>query len=649
MPAERVRGKGSARAAGLMSAALAPVLAAAALVPAGASAAKCADEFTGASGGSWSVAANWSAGVPKAGTSVCWAPAKSVVVDTAGARAGSVAAGGSLQVTGGGSLTLESGGALGSIETRASGQLLVEGTLACTTALAEGGAIEDDGSLVCPVTVAPGGRLSGSGQIQGSLTSNGSLAPGSAGGWVLSITGDFGQGPGGALSVGAGRLIVGGAVHLAGTLTIGYGPLTASRARFLAIQSGPPEGRFARVTGTTSEPWAIDYGPEGVEAQLVWHAVLVAPTVQGIPAVGSPLTCAPGPWSPQGTLTYRWLRAGAPITGALGASYTPVTADIGNQLSCAVTVSAELSAPASPSSFTFSAAPSAFVTGPTRLGAAITGSAVAGGLLSCRPRWVTTPHATFTYAWLRNRVPIPGATASTYAPTPGDEDQVIGCMLTAHWGAYARSVRRSVMISTLAAWCAASAPGAATITLIGARVGGRRVLLSGAARPGLRSYSVLIATTGYARRPVRLEDVHVTIPASGLFTASVPLPRHAQSSRVRYVAAARLERYLGGTSAPIALTRLLKVGAERPVAGGLEVTVGIDPGVRGGTISVERLETCTARTPVAAISLAGGDLADVVLEAPTGRPYALYRIIATVGRRSESTEIVVAAPQQPSA
>ena len=66
----------------------------------------CTDTFTGASNGSWSTAANWSAGVPVGATVACWPTATTVVISSGAETADSVQ-GGSLQITGG-SLAVQS-------------------------------------------------------------------------------------------------------------------------------------------------------------------------------------------------------------------------------------------------------------------------------------------------------------------------------------------------------------------------------------------------------------------------------------------------------------------------------------------------------------------------------------------------------------
>jgi hypothetical protein len=63
------------------------------------------------------------------------------------------------------------------------------------------------------------------------------------------------------------------------------------------------------------------------------------PAITGSAEVGQSIQCSQGTWSGDATLSfaYQWSRDGSPISGASGAAYTVATADIGHQLTCAVT------------------------------------------------------------------------------------------------------------------------------------------------------------------------------------------------------------------------------------------------------------------------------------------------------------------------
>jgi hypothetical protein len=66
----------------------------------------------------------------------------------------------------------------------------------------------------------------------------------------------------------------------------------------------------------------------------------VAPAISGTAQVGQTLTVSNGTWSNTPTsYAYQWKRAGTNISGATAQTYVPVTADVGNTLTCAVTAS----------------------------------------------------------------------------------------------------------------------------------------------------------------------------------------------------------------------------------------------------------------------------------------------------------------------
>lgn len=102
----------------------------------------------------------------------------------------------------------------------------------------------------------------------------------------------------------------------------------------------------ACIDPTTSGPLAVDQRGElrpsagacdigAVQVQPLANTVI--PTISGTAAVGQALTCKPGTWSGDGTLSYayQWLRDGAPVTS--GAAYVVVSADAGHALTCSVT------------------------------------------------------------------------------------------------------------------------------------------------------------------------------------------------------------------------------------------------------------------------------------------------------------------------
>lgn len=65
----------------------------------------------------------------------------------------------------------------------------------------------------------------------------------------------------------------------------------------------------------------------------------VLPAVIGTPTVGSTVTATSGSWSayPNPTFTYQWKRGGVAVIGETSASYTIVSADVGQSITVTVT------------------------------------------------------------------------------------------------------------------------------------------------------------------------------------------------------------------------------------------------------------------------------------------------------------------------
>jgi hypothetical protein len=65
-----------------------------------------------------------------------------------------------------------------------------------------------------------------------------------------------------------------------------------------------------------------------------------APSITGVPAVGSRLSATGGTWTGSPKLSYQWLRNGAPIAGATSSSYTLTPADAAQHVNVRVSASA---------------------------------------------------------------------------------------------------------------------------------------------------------------------------------------------------------------------------------------------------------------------------------------------------------------------
>jgi hypothetical protein len=155
--------------------------------------------------------------------------------------------------------------------------------------------------------------------------------------------------------------------------------------------------------------------------------------------VAGVLTCRPGVWSNRPTIKYQWLRSGAPIRGALAASYRATTSDYAKRLSCRVTAT---NAGGSVVALTGSL-PVGLGLITNTLRPAIIGKAKVGNRLTASPgRW--SPSATaYSFRWYRNGVAIKGATKSTYKVVKADKKRKLTVKVTAKRAYYASASKVS--------------------------------------------------------------------------------------------------------------------------------------------------------------------------------------------------------------
>ena len=167
----------------------------------------------------------------------------------------------------------------------------------------------------------------------------------------------------------------------------------------------------------------------GAEAPVATTAASIA----GTPKVGQVLTLTDPVWSTAGvTNTYAWQRAGAPIPGATGKTYTVTAADAGKQVTAKVTgtkdgttgtstSNALLVAAAELEELVATAAPS------------VSGTGKVGRLLQIDPgTWLGgVVEPLFAYQWYSTSGAIPGATSRTYAPTLADAGRPLAATVSA--------------------------------------------------------------------------------------------------------------------------------------------------------------------------------------------------------------------------
>ncbi|PVZ56387.1 hypothetical protein [Arthrobacter sp. H-02-3] len=160
-----------------------------------------------------------------------------------------------------------------------------------------------------------------------------------------------------------------------------------------------------------STAWVQVTAPKPVTARESTRAI------SGTLTVGSKVTLTPDPWYDRSGITsdVHWLRDGVQIAGADGWSYILAKADAGTKLSVNVN-------PTTSGGNGQTLTASARVAGLPLTSAipTIEGTVKAGNVLTVN-RGTWSWGTAFTYRWLRNGVPISGATESTYKVRTADK------------------------------------------------------------------------------------------------------------------------------------------------------------------------------------------------------------------------------------
>ena len=143
------------------------------------------------------------------------------------------------------------------------------------------------------------------------------------------------------------------------------------------------------------------------------------------------------------SFAYQWLRGASDIPGATASTYQPVAADVGSPLAVRVTASksgfSNGVATSSPTSAVAPATVLSVVAGaPT-----ITGKAVVGKKLTAHPGTWTPGDVTLSYQWLRNGMPIAGATGTKYKLKNKDKGKKISVRVTGAKAGYTSATATS--------------------------------------------------------------------------------------------------------------------------------------------------------------------------------------------------------------
>ncbi|MCR6712934.1 MAG: hypothetical protein NVV57_09690 [Demequina sp.] len=229
----------------------------------------------------------------------------------------------------------------------------------------------------------------------------------------------------------------------------------ATAANYAVTLADAGTALTVEVTGSAAGYNAVSKPSDSLAVPLLPFTTAPEPTVTGTAAAGQVLTAVEGTWSPAATFTYQWKRNGTNIGGATGKTYTATQADATNNLTVTVTGSATGYQPTSKTSVAvpivatpFTSAPAPGVTGTHEVGSTLTGNV---------GTW--SPAATFTYAWLRNGDPIPGATGTNYTLVEDDGGQYITFTVTGSAAGYATTTRLSgAIVPTGHSFTATAAP-----------------------------------------------------------------------------------------------------------------------------------------------------------------------------------------------
>jgi len=223
-----------------------------------------------------------------------------------------------------------------------------------------------------------------------------------------------------------------GGTVIAGATKQTYELSGADKGTALTVTVRASRAGYASVSRTSAPTTAVAPGTITISSVATTGTRSVGATQKSTVAV-SPSNA---------TLSYRWNRDGAAISGATGATYKLTAADGGRVISLRVTATLTGYSSAVRTSASFTAA-KALTAAPTPT---ITGTAKVGKKLAAATgTWSPSP-VTLTYQWKRNGVAIGTATQSTYVVTAADRGARLTVVVTGSKSGYATAAKSSAPV-----------------------------------------------------------------------------------------------------------------------------------------------------------------------------------------------------------
>jgi surface antigen len=282
------------------------------------------------------------------------------------------------------------------------------------------------------------------------------------------------------------------------------------------------QGQRITVRATAVEPGYTTDSSTSAATAPVDPDVLTntaAPSVVGTPVVEQVLTADPGTWLPTPAhLHYQWLANGRAVTGATAPTLDTTPELVGKTVSVRVTARKwgydPVRANAAPTSVI---APGTFTATSTPT---ITGTALLGRELTLAPgSW--TPTGDVAVQWLRNGVPVPHATGTTYSLTASD--------VAARMSATTTITRPGYTMATASAVPTTAVQSTASVTAAVRRGSHRTFLDVGVSAAGVSSVTgeVMVLRRGVVigQGSLRRGVVHVPVPE---------VPAGSRLFRIRY-------------------------------------------------------------------------------------------------------------------